>query len=430
MFTVSLLHMPGARASRRRLVRTAAAVATLALAVPPAQAGPAGSRSSIPLAAPVHHVDPLSSAVIGLRKDRLKTSVAPGRVDDREDVTVAVGPDGTPAAVTDLQRLTIAGAGNYVIRERGPARAAVGLGDSVPPVLELGTVVWQGFSPGRRSLAARLALDAGIEAARLPMRVRIRFQDAFGRPSRLGPGGLAPVSGRATVTLTNQTGSARTVATGRPDVGPLAAVLDRLYAAGNHPRAAVPPVAGAGLPKALPGHVTASVPVTAVAALRVTGTIGGGPVSGPGTTAAGDGVRVEGTLDGDARFLVALAAGSRLALRLDVRPWIDPRTVTPPAPAATWRRWAAGGPSATDLAHAMQTLATAAASSARAAEYSPYLQADVPGPDLSTFTYVVAPATTTRRAADALQAKPGAIIATVIALLAIAGNAALLRRRL
>ena len=55
------------------------------------------------------------------------------------------------------------GQGNYVIRELGPARAADGIGDTVPPVLELGTVVWQGFSPGRRELAARLTLDPTIE---------------------------------------------------------------------------------------------------------------------------------------------------------------------------------------------------------------------------------------------------------------------------
>jgi hypothetical protein len=71
-----------------------------------------------------------------------------------------------------------------------------------------------------------------------------------------------------------------------------------------------------------------------------------------------------------------------------------------------------------------------AAASARAAEYSPYLQADAPGPDLSTFTYVIAAAAQTRRADNGLQPRPGAIALTVVAAVAVVGNAALLRRRL
>ena len=58
----------------------------------------------------------------------------------------------------------------------------------------------------------------------------------------------------------------------------------------------------------------------------------------------------------------------------------------------------------------------------------PYLQAHAPGPDLSTFTYVMAPAAATRRAAVALQPHPVGITLTALAALAIIGNAALLRR--
>src|SRR5205814_800357 len=146
----------------------------------------------------------------------------------------------------------------YVVRELGPARAAVGLGDTVPPVLELGTVVWQGFSPDRRALAARLTLDAGIEAARLPLRVSLALTDAAGRHHALRAGAESPVDGTVAVTLTNQTSSRRTVDAGRADVRPLAVTLDRLRTASAHPRVAVPPVAGAGLPASLPGVVTGS----------------------------------------------------------------------------------------------------------------------------------------------------------------------------
>src|SRR4051795_13294426 len=197
--------MPGAPACRSRAlaryVRTIllasagltllAVGATLAPAVAGAGSATAARTDQIRLPAPVHDVDPLRDVNLGLRPDRLRKSVVPGTASDHEDVVVAIGPTGAPAAVTDTQRLVIHGAGSYIVRELGPARAAVGLGDTVPPVLELGTVVWQGFSPGRRALAARLTLDAGIEAARLPLRVRLSLREPSGARRRLAPGAVA-----------------------------------------------------------------------------------------------------------------------------------------------------------------------------------------------------------------------------------------------
>src|SRR6476646_11639403 len=94
-----------------------------------AQPAPMG----IPLLEPVRDVDPLQGAVnLGLRKDRLLKSVVPGPVTNTEQLTVGVGPTGAPAVVVDLQQLVIGAAGNYIIRELGPARRADGLGDTVP----------------------------------------------------------------------------------------------------------------------------------------------------------------------------------------------------------------------------------------------------------------------------------------------------------
>ncbi|HET6817739.1 MAG TPA: hypothetical protein VFH66_10990 [Mycobacteriales bacterium] len=435
--------MPGAPACRSRAaarsvrsILLASAALTL-LAVGPAltagAATPLSAAREIRLPVPVHDVDPLQGVNLGLRKDRLLTSVVPGSASDREDVVVALGPGGSPAAVTDTQQLRINGAGNYIVRELGPARAAVGLGDTVPPVLELGTVVWMGFSPGHRELSARLTLDPGIEAARLPLAVALQLRDGSGRVHALAPGGRAPVDGTLTVTLTNQTISRRTVDTGTADPGPLAAALDRLRRAADRPEAAVPPVGGAGLPAALPGQRTGERSLDVVAPLRITGTLrvpGARPaVSGPGTTPLADGVAVAGTLSGSVDFSVRLRAGQHVAVRLDVRPWPDPRTLEPPAPAKSWRDWAASAPDAAAVAGATDTLVAGAAASARAAEYSPYLQADVPGPDLSTFTYVIASAAQTPRTASALHPRPAAIALTLVAAAAVVGNAALLRRR-
>ena len=406
------------------------------LAATPSAGAPTatGSPDGIRLPLPVHDVDPLTGVNLGLRKDRLRKSVVPGTASDREDILVAVGPNGSPAAVTDTQSVVIDGAGNYIVRELGPARAAVGLGDTVPPVLELGTVVWMGFSPGHRELSARLTLDPGIEAARLPLKVAMQLRDNSGHLHPLDPGGKAPVDGTLTVTLTNQTSSRRVVDAGTADIAPLAGALDRLRVAADRPRAAVPPVAGAGLPTMLPGHRTGERSLDVVAPLRISGTLrvpGATPaVNGPGTRPLADGVALAGTLAGSVDFTVGLRAGQHVALKLDVRPWPDGRTVQPPPGAKTWRQWAASRPSSAAVATATDTLVAGAAASARAAEYSPYLQADAPGPDLSTFTYVIASAAQTRRADNGLQPRPGAIALTVVAAAAVVGNAALLRRRL
>src|SRR3954452_11673272 len=205
--------MAGACTTRgRRRARACAALgaaAALVTAVPAAAAPVVAAqhppRHGIRLPAPVEGVDPLANVDLRLRPDRLRTSVVPGPVRNAEDVSVALGPTGAPVAVADRQRLVIRGAGNYIVRELGPARAAVGLGGTVPPVLQLGTVIWQGFSPGRRALAARLTLDPGIEAARLPLTVAFDFRTADGRRAPLGPGSTAPADGTLTLTLHNNT---------------------------------------------------------------------------------------------------------------------------------------------------------------------------------------------------------------------------------
>jgi hypothetical protein len=432
--------MPGGRCGRAAngpvgvIVLTALGLVFVATGAEarPAAAQPATTTDRLSLPQPVRNVDPLTGTVFKFRPDRLKTSSVPGPTADREDLRIAVGPTGAPQAVVDTQRLVIHGAGNYVIRELGPARAAVGIGDTVPPVLELGTVVWQGFSPDRRALAATLTLDAAIEAARVPLRVQLALHDRSGAPARLRPGGESPVDGTVDVTLVNQTHTTRTVDGGVGDPNAVAAALDRLRVAADHPRVAVPPTAGAGLPGTIPGALAGQQQIDVVAPLRITGTVtvpGGHPqITGPGTTPVAGGVAVEGTLAGSVTFTVPVRAGQRLALELHVQPWLDPRTLQPPGAARSWRQWSAGSPTSIDVAQATALLMSVAAASAHAAEYSPYLQAHAPGPDLSTFTYVMAPEATTRRAAVALQPHPVGITLTALAALAIVGNAALLRR--
>jgi hypothetical protein len=431
--------MPGRSPRRGRPVARGVTAAVLAglplLAVPHASAArSAATDDGIELSKPIEGVDPLAQVDLGLRPDRLRKSVVPGPVHDEEDVRVELGPSGAPARVTDRQRLLIRGTGSYIVLELGPARDAVGLDDTVPPVLKLGTVVWQGFSPGRRELSALLTLDPGIEAARLPMRVTLTFQDVDGRRRALLPGAEAPADGTITVALSNNTGSTRTVEIGRADVGGLAGLLDRFRRVAQRPGDASPPVASEGLPTHVPGQVTGRTTIDVTAPLRVTGTVtapgGGSAVTGPGLTPTATGARVAGTLSASAAFTVDVAAGDRLGLDLEVRPWPDPRTVEPPASYPTWRAWARSGPDDAAVTAATTTLATVAAAAARAAEYSPYLQADAPGTDVSTFTYVIAPPEAVAPTADSMRPRPGAITLAAVALLAVLGNAELLRRQL
>ena len=406
-------------------------------AAPQAAAAPYGIPPGIPLPPAFRNINPVACVkiVVPGRKDRCRTSKVPGTVDDTEAITVGVGPSGAPAAVTDRQQLVVHGAGAYLIYELGPARDVKGLNDFSQPVTKLGQVVWQGFSPGARTLDGLLTLDPTVETDRLPMSVRIDFTDRHGKHVPLRPGGAAPTDGTAAITLVNATASPRFLAVGTAALNPLARALDGLLAAARSERAGVPPYAGDGLPKRIAGTLIGRTETVVTAPLRVHGTVtvsggAGSPVTGRGTQPVAGGATVGGTLNGTVTFHAALKAGQRLRLNLDVQPWLDPRAFAPPDKAPSWTAWAATHPAASAISDATTTFITTAAQAARAADYSPYLNTDTRGQAVSSFHYEMAPATATRRAGKALDAKPGAIVAACLAGLAIAGNAALLRRQL
>lgn len=398
---------------------------------------PYGIPPGIPLPQTFRNIDPIHClAIPGVRKDRCRTSKVPSTVDDTEALTVGVGPDGAAAVVTDRQHLVVHGSGPYLIYELGPARKAEGLNDLSLPTAELGQVVWQGFSPGVRALDGLLTLDPGIEAARLPMALRINFAGRDRKPVALEPGGRAPVDGTATISLVNLSPSPRFLYVGTAAPAPLARALDTLLSAARSDRPGVPPYAGAGLPVQIAGTVAGQTQSVVTAPLRIRGTVTvpgatGTPVTGLGTTPVPGGASITGTLETDpATFQAELHAGQRLALSLDVQPWLDPRTSGPPDGAPNWTGWVFGHPAPSALSDATATLISTAAQAARAADYSPYLQTDTRGQAVASFHYEIASAAATRRAGLAVAAKPGAIVAACLAGLAIAGNAALLRRQL
>jgi hypothetical protein len=111
---------------------------------------------------------PLTTAAIPLER-RL-----PGPIGSHELVLVELGPAGTPVAIRVRQRLTVHGKGDYSLSIPAPlisvGRAS---GSESEPGGRRGLLLWQGFSPSRRVLAAdaRLMVAAGRY---LPLRFSVR----------------------------------------------------------------------------------------------------------------------------------------------------------------------------------------------------------------------------------------------------------------
>ena len=420
----------------RRVTVAAALLAGLTVSATPALADDLVLPS--PQAARAQEVTALCTAAGGL-PDRCRPSKVPGDV--RNDETVLVGLDGAgrPATVRLDQKLLLEGTGDYAIRERGPARGAEALapGDD-PPNTKFGAVVWQGFTPGNRLLGARLTLDPGLEAARLPMTVACSFLAAGAAGDQpLGPGGRIPGRGRITVTLENRTAQPATLPTAADaPAAELARPLDAALAAARRPAGPRLPAAGAQLPSRL--QVTGAaqfagqqaVPLRVAGAVALRGTTGA--VTGPGTTPTTAGATVAGTLGGSGRVTLVVDAGGPgyLDLRLDASPALDPRQLAPPAGATSWAAWAAARPDRAARQAALDLLVQVAATAARASSYSPYLGADLPGTGSTTFRYAFAPPAVAVAARSELHAKPRAIALASLALLLLVTNSAMIWRRL
>lgn len=412
------------------------ALATGLLAVLLLPAAPAAALD-LPSAAEQRAQDVALLKEVGARADRVLVSVVPGPVVNDEVVLVGLGGAGVPQRVLLEQRLKLSGEGDYQVRERGPARASEALGDEPAPVTKFGAVVWQGFSPGSRQLAARLTLDPVLEAPRLPLQVTLSYDG-----SPLPAGGRLPGPGTVVLTLTNTTQQPATLPTAADaPARPVAAALDTARKAAQEPGPRLP-TAGAGLPAAVPATAEATTRGVSGVPLRITGAIrlldaGGrsdaalGAVTGPATTPAAGGADVAGTLPpgASAALRVDVAAAARLDLDLTVVPALDLRTLEPPEGAATWAAWAASGPDAASRRAALDLLVQTAATGARATSYSPYLGADLPGTGTTVFRYSLTAPEAVAPAAANLEPKPGAIALAVLALLLVTGNGVLLWRR-
>jgi hypothetical protein len=417
---------------------TAVAVALLAVVL---SAIPSYGDSSIdlpqPAAARGQDLALVCNQAVGATPERCKKSSVPGPVVNDEVVLAYLDGAGTPSRVLLEQRLVLTKVGDYVIRERGPARSAVGLvPDSDPPNTKLGAVVFQGFTPGNRKLGARLTLDAGIEAARLPLGVTVTYDGGSG-PEPLGPAGHVPGAGTVHIRLENQTAQRAELPTGSDaDPGLLAGPLDAALKAAQSPP-------GPRLPSTetiLPAHVrvtsparrqaTQSVPLRITGSVRLTGTTGA--VTGPGISPLPDGGVIAGTLSADpstVEFTVDVHEAGTMALQLAAVPTLDPRTLAPPRGLPTWASWARSRPPLAERQAALDLLVTTAATGARASSYSPYLGADLPGTGSTVFRYAFAQAEKSAALQRVLHPKVGAIGLAGVAALMLLVNCALIWRR-
>jgi len=90
-------------------------------------------------------------------------------------VLVDVADAGTVIRLRVRQWLTLSGIGDYFFQIPAPVRDVRALRESQgEPGLRRNSILWQGFSPGRRVLVAELELDPKAAASALPLRLERR----------------------------------------------------------------------------------------------------------------------------------------------------------------------------------------------------------------------------------------------------------------
>jgi hypothetical protein len=170
------------------------------------------------------------------------------RIAATTSVQVSVDHTGTPFAVRATQRLDVRVLGDYLFTIGAPVLAVrAAPGSESAPGLRNQSILWAGFDPGRRTLAAALTLDPALAAAALPLRIE---------------------AGNGRVTLRNATTTSVPGFDAEVETAPLrryAAQLDRAVDSGRAPSP------GAALVTSTPR----ALPIRTFAPLRVSGTVGG-----------------------------------------------------------------------------------------------------------------------------------------------------------
>jgi len=185
---------------------------------------------------------------------------APGPVTVSEAVALGVRPDGLSGPVTVRQRVVVDGTGDFIVELPMNAADVVPANETSQPGLRQGTVLWEGFAPGRRELEAVVTLLGRAAAQRMPVAV------------------TGTTRGReVTVSIANSTAIRVMTSTGTPTPASLSQAIDAARAIITAGGLAVAGEAG------VPASLTPAGDVTSVAQVvnvpvRVTGEIAFGGV--------------------------------------------------------------------------------------------------------------------------------------------------------
>jgi hypothetical protein len=155
------------------LALAAAALAPTANAAPPVRLADLPGVEALRPVPPLAPPQPPVTEVARLR----------GTVFAQERVVVGIAAGGAPTTVSVVQRLVVRALGDYTFFIPAPAVGVVAAeGSESQPGFRPNQIVWQGFSPRRKVLAARAELRLADSASALPLRVRVT-----GAPVRPGP---------------------------------------------------------------------------------------------------------------------------------------------------------------------------------------------------------------------------------------------------
>jgi len=190
-----------------------------AAALPPIRSlpwPPAVLPQTPPLAPATSGVLPLSARLLG-------------RLETRERIVVGLDAVGKPHSIRVLQGILIKGLGDYVFAVPAPVRAVTpGPGTESVPGQRENQILWEGFSPGHRVLAAWADLRVGESAHSLPIRVKV---ETTVDGTRLAADESRSGKLKVILTITNATVVEARSFEAEPEPVSLAQVVDRIRAA-------------------------------------------------------------------------------------------------------------------------------------------------------------------------------------------------------
>jgi hypothetical protein len=163
---------------------------------------------------------PETSAVLPLQPRFL------GRIGNRERVVVGVDDSGEPHTVRVLQQIVVSRLGDYVFAVPAPVvDVTPGPGTDSMPGQRENQILWEGFSPGHRVLAAWARLRSSESAGSLPVRVKV---ETTVDGAKLEAGERRSGSLTVQLSIRNATVVSAQSFTGEPDPLSLAQVTDRI----------------------------------------------------------------------------------------------------------------------------------------------------------------------------------------------------------